>query len=134
MIALMVLALGVSEPPSAAVRGCEERAPIRDRSVCAPLYDDGTIVIYNMESVAVGSIEEMQRVREMTRHCRIDNRIDHVGAVDVAVYDIVNADEGSRACVIGWIVENAPNLAFSEVRFEQRFERARQIEQRDLSE
>lgn len=131
MSILLVLALAVSEPQSGARSGCEPDAPIRDPAVCEPLYSDGDYVIQNMESVAVGSTEEMQRVREMTRHCGLDNRIDGVGAVDVAVYDIVNADEHSRACVIRWISESAPDLAFSEERFDQRFEDAPLIEKED---
>jgi len=131
VIGLLALALAASEPPSGTVPGCEPDAPIRDPAVCAPLYDDGTYVIQNMESVAVGTTEEMKRVREMTKHCDVDNRIDGVGGVDLAVYDIINADEHSRACVIGWINENASDFEFSEQRFEQKFEDAPQLEKRD---
>lgn len=124
MIAALALALAASEPAPQMPAGCEERAPIRDPAVCAPLYDGGTYVIQNMESVAVGSIEELQRVREMTRHCGLANRIDGVGLGDLAVYDIFNATEQSRACVIDTIREQAPDLAFSQERFDQRFEAA----------
>ncbi len=132
VIGLLALALAASEPAPQVTRGCEERAPIRDPAVCAPLYDDGEFVIQNMESVAVGSIEEMQRVREMTRHCGVANRIDGVGDVDVGVYDILNATEVSRACVRDWIRANAPELAFSEQRFDERFEAARLLPRRDI--
>jgi hypothetical protein len=129
VIGLLALALAASEPPSDTVPGCEPEAPIRDPAKCAPLYDDGTTVIQNMESVAVGTNEEMKLVREMTRHCELANRIDGVGAVDVSVYDIVNADANSRACVIGWITENAPSLAFSEEKYKQRLEDAPLLEE-----
>jgi hypothetical protein len=127
VIGLLALALAATEPAPQVPPGCEERAPIRDPAVCAPLYDDGETVIQNMESVAVGSIEEMERVREMTRHCGLANRIDGVGDVDVGVYDIVNATEVSRACVRDWIRDNAPELAFSEQRFDEKFEAARKL-------
>lgn len=125
---LLVFALAASEP-TATASGCEPHAPIRDPAVCEPLYDDGTYVIQNMESVAVDTNEEMKRVREMTRHCDLDNRIDGVGGVDVSVYDIVNADNNSRSCVIGWINENAPELAFSKEKYKQRFEDAPPLEE-----
>lgn len=121
MIGLLALALAATEPAPNTVPGCEERAPIRDPAVCAPLYDDGEFVIQNMESVAVGTTEEMERVRKGTRHCGLDNRIDGVGAVDLAVYDIFNATESSRACVRDWIRDNAPELVFSEERFNEKF-------------
>lgn len=124
MIGLLALALAATGPSPDTTPGCEERAPIRDPAVCAPLYDDGDYVIQNVESVAVGSTEEMRRVRKETGHCGLDNRIDGVGAVDLAVYDIFNATEASRACVRDWIRDNAPELVFSEERFEQKFETA----------
>jgi hypothetical protein len=128
VISLLALALVAGDPQPDIVPGCEPDAPIRDPAVCKPLYDDGTYVIQNVESVAVGTKEEMKRVREMTRHCELANRIDGVGAVDVSVYDIVNADTVSRACVIGWINENAPNLAFSEEKYKQRLKDAPLLE------
>lgn len=131
MIGLLVLSLVTSEPAPSTTPGCEPDAPVRDPAICAPLYDDGTYVIQNMESVAVGSTEQMKRVREMTSHCQLDNRIDGVGAVDLAVYDIVNADQASTACVIGWIRENAPELAFSEERFDRMFETAAPLPERE---
>lgn len=124
MIGLLALALAATEPAPQVPPGCEERAPIRDPAVCAPLYAEGDYVIQNMESVAVGSIEELQRIREMTRHCGLANRIDGVGLVDLAVYDIFNATEQSRDCVIDLIRESAPDLVFTQERFDQRFEAA----------
>ena len=124
MIGLLALALAATEPVPAVVPGCEARAPIRDPAVCAPLYADGTYVVQNVESVAVGSIEELQRIREITRHCGLANRIDGVGLVDLAVFDIFNATAQSRACVIDLIRENTPDLVFTQERFDQRFEAA----------
>jgi hypothetical protein len=127
---LLALTLAASEPAPQVPPGCEERAPIRDPAVCAPLYADGANVIQNMESVALGSIAEMQRVREMTRHCGLANRIDGVGVGDLAVFDIFNATEQSRACVIDTIRERAADLAFSQERFDQRFDAAAEKQDR----
>ena len=124
VIGLLALALAASEPAPDVPPGCEERAPIRDPAVCAPLYSEDGYVIQNMESVAVGTIAEMQRIREMTRHCGLANRIDGVGLADLAIYDIVNATDQSRACVIEAIRENAPDLAFTQQRFDQKFDAA----------
>ena len=121
VIGLLALALPVTEPAPDVAPGCEARSPIRDPAVCAPLYDDGDYVIQNMESVAVGTTEEMRRIRKETQHCGLDNRIDGVGGMDIAVYDIFNATETSRACVRDWIRDNAPELIFSEERFNEKF-------------
>jgi hypothetical protein len=130
VIGLLALALAASEPAPDVPPGCEERAPIRDPAVCAPLYAEDGYVIQNMESVAVGLIAEMQRVREMTQHCGLANRIDGVGLVDLAVYDIFNATPQSRACVIDVIREKAPDLVFTQERFDQRFEAAAEKQDR----
>ncbi len=132
VIALLALALAATDPPPEVAPGCEQWAPIRDPAVCAPLVADGDYVIQNMESVAVGSIEEMRRVREMTRHCGVANRIDGAGPVDLGVYDIINANEKSRACVRDWIRDNAPELTFSEQRFDEKFEADRLLLPRDV--
>jgi hypothetical protein len=125
MISLLILSLVLAEPPKEPVPGCEVNSPVRDPAVCEPLYDDdGDYVIYNIESVAVGSIEEMKRVRQMTKHCNVDNRIDYLGVVDFAVYDIVNANQASRGCVTELISEKLSDLVYSEQRFEQKFEDA----------
>ena len=119
-IALLALSTGPAEAPA----GCDLKSPLRDPEVCEPLYDDGTYLIYNMESVAVGSVTEIKRVREMTQHCDVSNRIDYVGQVDIAVYDIVNANKQSRDCVRGWIELNAPELKYSEESFQKKFQDA----------
>ncbi len=120
MIGLLVLSLVTSQPAPGATPGCEPDTPIRDRAVCAPLYDDGTYVIQNMESVALGTEEQMENLRQQTRHCRLANRIDGVGSV-VYVFDIINADATSRARVKDWIAQNAPELAFTEAKLDSHF-------------
>ena len=60
----------------------------------------------------------------MTRHCGLDSRIDGIGVGDLAVYDIFNATEESRTCVIDVIRQNAPDLAFTQERLDERFEAA----------
>jgi hypothetical protein len=133
VISFLLLSLAFAQPQSALPPGCELDAPVRDPAVCEPLYDDdGNYVIWNVESVAVGTIKEMKRVREMTKHCNVDNRIDYLGGVDLAVFDIVNADHVSRVCVTGWISENRSDLEYSEPRFEQKFKDAPLIEESDL--
>jgi hypothetical protein len=133
MIGFLILSLILAEAPQSLPPGCEADAPVRDPAVCKPLYDDGgDYVIFNIESVAVGSIEELKRVREMTKQCNVDNRIDYVGRVDLAVYDIVNANSVSRACVTDLISENFSDLIYSERRFEQKFSAAPLIKESDL--
>ncbi len=120
MIGLLALALAASDPQPDTLPGCEPEAPIRDPAKCAPLFDDGTIVIQNMESVALGTWEQMENLSKQTRHCALARRIDGVGSV-VYVYDIINADTKSRACVRDWIAQNAPELAFSEEKLDSYF-------------
>lgn len=120
MIGLVALALAASEPQPESLAGCEPEAPVRDPARCAPLYDDGTTVIQNMESVALGTWEQMENLSQQTRHCGLASRVDGVGSV-VYVYDIINADTKSRACVRDWIAQNAPELAFSEEKLDSYF-------------
>ena len=120
MIGLLALVLAASDPQPSTLPGCEPEAPIRDPAKCAPLYEDGTTVIQNMESVALGTWEQMENLRQQTRHCGLANRIDGVGSV-VYVFDIINADAKSRACIRDWIAQNAPELAFSEEKLDSYF-------------
>ncbi len=64
----------------------------------------------------------------LTRHCNVANRIDHLGGVDLGVYDIINADDDARKCVTQWIKENASHLEHSKERFEERFRSAPLLE------
>lgn len=120
MIGLLAIALAAGDPEAAIIPGCEQNSPLRDPAVCKPLYDDGTYVIQNMESVALGTREQMEDLRKQTRHCGLANRIDGVGSV-VYVYDIINANAKSRACVKDWIARNAPDLTFSEAKLDSYF-------------
>jgi hypothetical protein len=120
VIGLLALALAASDPQPDTVPGCEPEAPIRDPAKCAPLYDDGEIVIQNMESVALGTMEQMENLRQQTRQCGLASCIDGVGSI-VFVYDIINADAKSRACIKDWISKNAPHLAFSEAKLDSYF-------------
>lgn len=133
MIGFLFLSLVLADAPQSVTPGCEAHAPVRDPALCEPLYDDGgDYVVYSMESVAVGSEEEMKRIRAMTKHCNVDNRIDYLGGVDLAVYDIVNADQASRVCVTGWISENQSDLIFSEQLLQQKFKDAPILEESDI--
>lgn len=124
MIALLLLSLAHAEVPDDQPPGCELTAPIRDSAVCKPFNEGESYLIFSIESVAVGSTAEMNNVRAQTRNCGLDNRIDGFGGMDLAVYDIFNADKKSRQCVLDWISANAPDLAFSEERLSQKFENA----------
>ena len=126
---LLILASESSSVPS----GCEATSPVRDPQICEPLYSEGEFTIYSMESVAVGSHAEMSRIRKMTQHCGLSNRIDGVGSVDLAVYDIFDATEVSRACVRDWIAENVPELSFSEEQLDEKFESAPPLEESEPS-
>jgi hypothetical protein len=92
---------------------CDPSAPIRDPEVCEPIFEVDGVAIYNLESVAVGTVERMFQFRQDIAHCGLASRIDGVDS-KIAVYDIVNADEQSRACVLKWIETNEPELKFSE--------------------
>jgi len=120
VISLFFLALAASEPAADTALGCEPEAPIRDPAKCAPLCKDGEIVIQNMESVALGTWEQMENLSVQKRHCGLAARIDGVGSV-VYIYDIINADAKSRACVKDWIAHNAPDLAFSKAKLDSYF-------------
>ncbi len=130
----LTLLLFASEPKSVPV-GCEPDSPVRDPQVCAPLVSGGDRTIYSMESVAFGSVNEMNLLRVMTQHCGLSNRIDHIGSVGLVVYDIFNATIDSRECVRRWIDENMPENSFSEERFNEEYEwaRARALEESESS-
>lgn len=118
---LLIVGATADQPPDS----CEPEAPVRDPVKCEPFNPGEDFEIYSLESVAVGSTAQMQSVREGTRHCEVPaNRIDGVGMVDVAVYDIFNATHESRACVLQWIEQNAPELRFSKERFHGQFDNA----------
>lgn len=110
MIASLILAMA---SPGAPHDQCAVDAPIRDPKICEPIFEVDGVAIYNIESVAVGTIERMHQFRQDIAHCGLASRIDGVDS-RVAVYDIVNADVQRRACVLTWIDTNAPELRFSE--------------------
>lgn len=131
MIALLLLSLAQADVPDDQPPGCEHTAPVRDTAVCKPFNEGESYLIYSIESVAVGTIAEMKNLRAQTRNCGLDNRIDGLGGIDLAVYDIFNATEESRHCVLDWISANAPDLAFSEERLSQKFEKAPSLNDND---
>ena len=113
MIVSLILALATPGETDDQHDACAVNAPIRDPEVCEPIFEVEGVAIYNLESVAVGTIERMHQFRQDIAHCGLSSRIDGVDS-KVAVYDIINADEDSRACVLTWIDTNAPELRFSE--------------------
>lgn len=120
MIGFFLLSLAQVDEPYGASASCEVTAPLRDPARCDPLYDDGAFEIYSIESVALGTLEQMQNLRQQTDNCEVSNRIDGVGTT-VYVYDIVNANKESRSCVKKWILENIPELAFTEEKLDAYF-------------
>lgn len=129
MISLFLLSLAAAQEP---VRqdpiGCEQDAPVRDPNQCAPLYEEDDFKIYSIESVAVGSIEEMKSIRPKARECGLTNRMDYLGLVDLAVFDIFDATQESRECMISWIETEMPHLRYSKERFDERFREAPLLE------
>ncbi|PZT84942.1 MAG: hypothetical protein DI637_13030 [Citromicrobium sp.] len=121
MIASLILALASSGMPDEKNDPCAVTAPIRDREICEPIFEVDSVLVYNIESVAVGTFERMVQFRQDIAHCGLASRIDGVDS-RIAVYDIVNADEKSRACVITWIEQNAPELRFSEEKLDSFFD------------
>ena len=113
MIASLVLALATPGELVEPQDRCAVTAPIRDPKICEPIFEAEDVVIYSIESVAMGTFEQMYQFREDIAHCGLDSRIDGVDS-RIAVYDIFNADEDSRACVLTWIETNEPELRFSE--------------------
>ncbi len=120
MIALLGLLLTQAPDLPAQPAGCEWDAPIRDPARCDPVNPGEFYEIYTIESVALGTNEQMEDLRQQTTHCGVANRIDGVGET-VSVYDIVNATIESRNCVRDWIAENAPALEFSEEKLDAYF-------------
>ena len=120
MIGLLALLLVQAEDLPAQPAGCEWDAPVRNPAVCEPFNPGESFEIFSIESVALGTNEEMKNLRKQTEHCRVSNRIDGVGTT-VFVYDIVNATDESRKCVLDWISEKAPELKFSEEKFDAYF-------------
>ena len=120
MIASLILALAASATPDQQNTQCAVTAPIRDPEVCERLLEIGEVTIYNIESVAVGTFDQMREFRQDIAHCRLASRIDGVDS-RIAVYDIINADKNGRACVIKWIDTNAPELKFSEEKLNSYF-------------
>ena len=119
---LLALLLAHSDPPEPDV--CAPNLPVRDPALCDPLNDEGEFKLYSIESVAVGSVAEMKAIRPKARECALANRIDYVGEMDVAIFDIINASHESRDCIIGWINNEIPHLRFSEERLSKRFSEA----------
>ena len=113
MIGSLILSLASPAIQDVPNEQCALSAPIRDPKVCEPIFEVDGVAIYNLESVAVGTIDRMVQFRQDIAHCGLASRIDGVDS-RIAVYDIVNADEQSRACVLTWIETNEPELKFSE--------------------
>jgi hypothetical protein len=124
VIEVLSLMLALASNPEPIPAGCEPDSPVRDPENCDPPYSGGEFVLYSMESVAVGTIAEMKLMRPRARECGLSNRIDYVGDLDLAVFDIVNADKDSRVCIRSWIESEYPNLVYSKKQFDEAFERA----------
>ncbi|MBO6526917.1 hypothetical protein [Erythrobacter sp.] len=107
MIVSLILSLASPAMLDVPNEPCALSAPVRDPGVCEPIFEVDGVAIYNIESVAVGTIERMFQFRQDIAHCGLASRIDGVDN-RIAVYDIVNADEQSRACVLTWIETNEP--------------------------
>ena len=97
---------------------CAEPKSEREEQICSHLEKIENLEIRSVESVAVGSHEQMLDIRPRARGCRLLNRIDYVGE-NVSVFDIINADQESRRCLVDWIRANKPELLFTSERLER---------------
>ncbi|MDJ0643272.1 MAG: hypothetical protein QNJ15_10665 [Erythrobacter sp.] len=124
MIAQLLLALALASDEPQHPDGCAPESPVRDPEICEPLYEEGNFTLYSIESVAVGSVAEMKEIRPKARECGLSNRIDYVGELDVAIFDIIDASRESRNCLLAWIEREIPHLKYSEERLSKRFREA----------
>ena len=65
--------------------------------------------IKTVDAVAVGTHEEMLSLRPAARSCELMNRVDGIDDKR-AFFEIVNASDISRKCIIEWIRMNKPHL------------------------
>lgn len=97
---------------------CAVPVKTSDVQFCKYLDVITKLEIESVDSVAIGSHEDMLALRPRARKCGLLNRIDYVGE-SVSTFDIVNADTASKACLVKWIEKNNPVLVFSEEKLEQ---------------
>ena len=97
---------------------CAEPVRANDVQFCKYLDVIRNLEIESVDSVAMGTHEEMLALRSRARECGLMNRIDYVGK-NISTFDVVNADPASKACLVKWIEKNSPALAFSEEKMEQ---------------
>ena len=113
MSILLVLALTVPQGVGDLRERCSDPVGDQDAAQCSYLKQIDELEIRSVESVAVGTEDEMRSLRPKARKCGLINRIDYVGP-EVSVFDIVNAEPKQRDCLTSWIEAKAPHLAFSE--------------------
>lgn len=118
MSLLLALTLLAASAPPAYEEQCADPTSERDRQICAYMKRVLELEIRTVETVAVGTIEQLKSIRPQARKCELLNRIDPVGidplGNEVSVLDIINASDAGRLCLTAWIKENAPQLEFSE--------------------
>ena len=115
MSIVLALALAASPVPIFGKERCVEPKTDEDIGMCEWLQMIGLDELRTVESVGVGNENEIEIMRDLARDCGHFHRIDYVGQ-DVAVVDIINAEEKEAFCFRSWIRSNAPHLEFSEQR------------------
>jgi len=124
---LIGLALAIGQSSDATSERCVDPKSEKDIAICQYLKAWEELEIRSVDSVAVGTREQLLPVREQARNCGLMNRIDYVGT-KVAVFDIINADGEGRECLGLWLQEHAPDLIFSEDRLDALMRLHRQAE------
>ncbi len=118
MILSVVIASLLANGDVAANSYCNSPQTERDVAVCRYLQAVEKLEIRTVESVAVGSQEQMLALRSQARECGLINRVDHIGE-HVSTFDIINADTESKKCLVDWLEINKPKLVFSEERLKR---------------
>ncbi len=102
-------------PSEAVVVDCSALNDEQEARRCEYLENLQKFEIQSVESVGVGTEEQMRTLRAQARACGLSNRIDYV-APSVSVFDIINADADQKLCIVNWIDATAPDLVFTEAK------------------
>ncbi len=94
--------------------GCIDPQTDKDKKVCAYLNDIAKLEIKTVEKVAVGTVEEMLAIKPAAKQCGLINRVDPLFEEQVAVLEVINANEVSISCMNVWLANNASSNIFSD--------------------
>jgi hypothetical protein len=114
----LALALLASPAPIFPKERCIDPKLEENIGMCKWLHSLGLEELKTAESVGVGVGNDIDVLRGQAGNCGLIYRVDFVGT-EVAIIDILNADEEGKACMLSWIRAEAPNLEFSEERLDE---------------